>query len=90
VVEKRGKRVKIVLRYEGNHKHADIILLWRGMILRYHLTTQARGGFVMGKGDRRSRRGKIWRGTTGKRRPKDEPKGKVEVVEVKETTVKKK
>lgn len=24
----------------------------------------------MGKGDRRSRRGKIWRGTTGKRRPK--------------------
>lgn len=25
----------------------------------------------MGKGDRRSRRGKIWRGTTGKRRPKE-------------------
>lgn len=24
----------------------------------------------MGKGDLRSRRGKIWRGTTGKRRPK--------------------
>lgn len=24
----------------------------------------------MGKGDQRSRRGKIWRGTTGKRRPK--------------------
>ncbi len=24
----------------------------------------------MGKGDRRTRRGKIWRGTTGKRRPK--------------------
>jgi 30S ribosomal protein S31 len=24
----------------------------------------------MGKGDRRSKRGKIWRGTTGKRRPK--------------------
>jgi len=24
----------------------------------------------MGKGDRKSRRGKIWRGTTGKRHPK--------------------
>ncbi len=24
----------------------------------------------MGKGDRRTKRGKIWRGTTGKRRPK--------------------
>jgi 30S ribosomal protein S31 len=24
----------------------------------------------MGKGDRKSRRGKIWRGTTGKHRPK--------------------
>jgi 30S ribosomal protein S31 len=24
----------------------------------------------MGKGDRRSKRGKIWRGTTGKSRPK--------------------
>lgn len=24
----------------------------------------------MAKGDRRSKRGKIWRGTTGKRRPK--------------------
>jgi len=24
----------------------------------------------MGKGDRRTRRGKIWRGATGKRRPK--------------------
>lgn len=24
----------------------------------------------MGKGDRRSRRGKIWRGTTGRKRPK--------------------
>ena len=24
----------------------------------------------MGKGDRKSRRGKIWRGTTGKKRPK--------------------
>lgn len=25
----------------------------------------------MGKGDKRTRRGKIWRGTTGKRRPKE-------------------
>lgn len=25
----------------------------------------------MGKGDRRTKRGKIWRGTTGKRRPKN-------------------
>ena len=24
----------------------------------------------MGKGDRKSKRGKIWRGTTGRRRPK--------------------
>ena len=24
----------------------------------------------MGKGDRKSKRGKIWRGTTGKKRPK--------------------
>ena len=24
----------------------------------------------MGKGDRRTKRGKIWRGTTGKKRPK--------------------
>lgn len=24
----------------------------------------------MGKGDRKSKRGKVWRGTTGKRRPK--------------------
>jgi 30S ribosomal protein S31 len=30
----------------------------------------------MGKGDRRSRRGKIWRGTTGKKRPKKKPKDK--------------
>ncbi|WJW74947.1 30S ribosomal protein THX [Thiohalobacter sp. IOR34] len=31
----------------------------------------------MGKGDRRTRRGKIWRGTHGKSRPKkkDEKKG---------------
>ncbi len=27
----------------------------------------------MGKGDRKSRRGKIWRGTTGKSRPKGKP-----------------
>ncbi|MBI4239219.1 MAG: 30S ribosomal protein THX [Deltaproteobacteria bacterium] len=30
----------------------------------------------MGKGDKRSRRGKIWRGTSGKRRPKPVAKGK--------------
>jgi len=32
----------------------------------------------MGKGDRKSRRGKIWRGTTGKKRPrgKNAPAGK--------------
>ena len=28
----------------------------------------------MGKGDRRTRRGKIWRGTTGKTRPKKKKK----------------
>jgi 30S ribosomal protein S31 len=28
------------------------------------------GGKIMGKGDRRSRRGKIWRGSTGKYRSK--------------------
>ena len=28
------------------------------------------GATLMGKGDQRSRRGKIWRGTFGKRRPK--------------------
>jgi len=28
------------------------------------------GGMVMGKGDRSTRRGKIWRGTYGKVRPK--------------------
>lgn len=32
----------------------------------------------MGKGDRRTKRGKIWRGTTGVKRPKDAKK-KVEV-----------
>jgi 30S ribosomal protein S31 len=30
----------------------------------------------MGKGDQRSRRGKIWRGTFGKRRPKKSNPGK--------------
>jgi 30S ribosomal protein S31 len=30
----------------------------------------------MGKGDRRSKRGKIWRGTTGKKRPRKKPKSK--------------
>ncbi len=30
----------------------------------------------MGKGDIRTRRGKIWRGTTGKLRPKKKKKGK--------------
>jgi len=29
----------------------------------------------MGKGDQRSRRGKIWRGTFGKRRPKQSKSG---------------
>jgi 30S ribosomal protein S31 len=29
-----------------------------------------KGALKMGKGDQRSRRGKIWRGTFGKRRPK--------------------
>ncbi len=30
----------------------------------------------MGKGDRRSKRGKIFRGTFGKRRPKNKPAAK--------------
>jgi 30S ribosomal protein S31 len=30
---------------------------------------------LMGKGDQRSRRGKIWRGTNGKTRPKGKKKG---------------
>ena len=30
----------------------------------------------MGKGDRRSKRGKIWRGTTGTKRPKKKKKSK--------------
>jgi len=39
-----------------------------------------RGGCEMGKGDRRTRRGKIWRGTYGNARPrkpkKKQPEGK--------------
>jgi 30S ribosomal protein S31 len=34
------------------------------------------GGDGMGKGDIRSKRGKIWRGTTGKTRPKKKNKTK--------------
>ena len=30
----------------------------------------------MGKGDQRSKRGKIWRGTNGKKRPKKKNKAK--------------
>jgi len=30
----------------------------------------------MGKGDKKTRRGKIWRGTFGKRRPKAKNQGK--------------
>jgi 30S ribosomal protein S31 len=30
----------------------------------------------MGKGDKRTKRGKIWRGTTGKCRPKNKRKSK--------------
>jgi ribosomal small subunit protein bTHX len=43
----------------------------------------------MGKGDRRSRRGKIWRGTTGRKRPKRE-KAALIVKETAVTTEKKK
>ncbi len=32
----------------------------------------------MGKGDRRTKRGKVWRGTTGKSRPKKAKKDKAE------------
>jgi 30S ribosomal protein S31 len=32
--------------------------------------------YPMGKGDRRTKRGKIWRGSTGKRRPKKANKAK--------------
>jgi len=32
--------------------------------------TDCGGKITMGKGDKRTRRGKIWRGTYGKRRPK--------------------
>lgn len=31
----------------------------------------------MGKGDRRTKRGKIWRGTSGKTRPRKKKKDKV-------------
>jgi 30S ribosomal protein S31 len=31
---------------------------------------------LMGKGDRKSRKGKIWRGTNGKTRPKKKKKAK--------------
>jgi 30S ribosomal protein S31 len=31
---------------------------------------------LMGKGDRKSRKGKIWRGTNGKTRPKNKNKTK--------------
>jgi len=34
-----------------------------------NIITNKRGG-KMGKGDRKSKKGKIWRGTNGKRRPK--------------------
>ncbi|MBW1683160.1 MAG: 30S ribosomal protein THX [Deltaproteobacteria bacterium] len=30
----------------------------------------------MGKGDRKTKRGKIWRGTTGKKRPRKKKKDK--------------
>jgi 30S ribosomal protein S31 len=32
--------------------------------------SQAKRRWAMGKGDKKTRRGKIWRGTTGKSRPK--------------------
>ncbi len=41
----------------------------------------------MGKGDRRSRRGKIWRGTTGKRRAKARREAPAIGAKVKETKV---
>jgi 30S ribosomal protein S31 len=37
------------------------------------LTTSAKEAY-MGKGDRRSRKGKIWRGTYGKTRPRKKAK----------------
>jgi 30S ribosomal protein S31 len=47
---------------------------------------------MMGKGDSRSRRGKIYQGSFGKTRPKDPTKGKKPVVaaKAKSTTAKKK
>ena len=46
---------------------------------------------MMGKGDSRSRRGKIYQGSFGKTRPKDPTKGKKPVVaaKAKSTTAKK-
>lgn len=41
----------------------------------------------MGKGDRRSRRGKIWRGTSGKTRPAKKKKKTNKPIEVSETKV---
>jgi 30S ribosomal protein S31 len=43
---------------------------------------EPRGMKTMGKGDRRSKRGKVFRGTFGKKRPKAKPdaKGKPEAV----------
>ena len=35
-----------------------------------HLMAERGGGIIMGKGDQRSKRGKIHRGTFGKSRPK--------------------
>jgi len=43
----------------------------------------------MGKGDQRSRRGKIWRGTFGKRRPKKRETGVAPVVAVGDASPKK-
>jgi len=42
----------------------------------------------MGKGDQRSRRGKIWRGTFGKRRPKKSKSGPKPAVAVDNTSPK--
>jgi 30S ribosomal protein S31 len=39
-----------------------------------YIKTYYSGGSVMGKGDRRTKRGKIWRGTTGKHRAKKKKK----------------
>ncbi|HWP03782.1 MAG TPA: 30S ribosomal protein THX, partial [Gemmatimonadaceae bacterium] len=44
----------------------------RGLCLRP--PSEDHGGFSMGKGDQRTRRGKIYRGTFGKSRPKPKKK----------------